>query len=328
MPIEVPSSALPPGVPQFHGEHLPQGEQEATRHLNVLVAQLVRYEWQFRHAVTLFDLCRGESDLSAKADITNIPIPRFPIVEQKANTLHAWEMMAARDGALAIYHFGQALTAVARGLGACPTIRARVDHSALRLARRAFEQSFPSYDAIRHAVGHAVDFGATVAEQEAHSAKPPWKLSFGNVSVEAPGDMPVRLVGDLTGGLHCVTYSGDMPVRLVGDLTDRLYCVTYRGRAHGYAIAVETLDALSWIREQTYLAFDAATDPEFYRCPSCEGRNLSEVYSRRVYRCTECNQPVTDEMMEVYRRRRRRTVVRSALIALLRARSQGLARAA
>ena len=74
------------------------------------------------------------------------------------------------------------------------------------------------------------------------------KAAGSDVSVEAPGDMPVRLVGDLT---------------------DRLYCVTYRGRAHGYAIAVETLDALSWIREQTYLAFDAATDPEFYRCPSC-----------------------------------------------------------
>jgi hypothetical protein len=109
MSIEVPSSAPPPGPPQIWGNHLSQGEQDAVLHLNGLLACLGHYEWQFRHTVTLFDLCRGEP---AKADI------KFPIIEQKANTLRAWEEMAARDGAMAIYHFGQALTAIARGLGA------------------------------------------------------------------------------------------------------------------------------------------------------------------------------------------------------------------
>ena len=103
-------------MPQFHGEHLPLGEQDAAHYLNVLLAQLGRYEWQFRNALALFDLCRKEvSDLSTKIDINNLP--KFPIIEGSGHTLRAWEMMAARDGAMAIYHFGQALTAIARGLG-------------------------------------------------------------------------------------------------------------------------------------------------------------------------------------------------------------------
>lgn len=104
-------------MPQFHGERLLQGEQDAAHHLNVLVAQLTRYEWQFRNGVALFDLCRKEaSDLAAKIDINNLP--RSPVIERPGNTLRGWEEMAARDGAMAIYHFGQALTAiVGRGGG-------------------------------------------------------------------------------------------------------------------------------------------------------------------------------------------------------------------
>jgi hypothetical protein len=308
MSIVVPSSALPPGPPRIDGEQVPQGEQDAVLHLNGLLACLGHYECQFRNAVAFFDLCRGEpTGPSAKIDITNIPIPRFPIIEQPANTLRAWEHMASRDGAMAIYHFGQALAAISHQLRRCPTIGAQVDYRSFRLARKDFKAHFPSHDAIRHAVGHAVDFSTTIAKRETHSIKPPWKRTFGNVTIQALGSKPMRFADSL----H-----------------DRAYCVTYKGHVHCYEVTVETLNALARVRERTYAVFDAAADPEFYRCPHCGGRNLSEVYSRRIYRCTDCNQPVTDEMMEVWRYRRHRAAARSALLVLLRARLQELTRAA
>ena len=79
---------------------------------------------------------------------------------------------------MAIYHFGQALTAVSQGWARARRCGAVVDHGALRLARRAFKAHFPSHDAIRHAVGHAVDFHATIEEMEAHSVREPWEQSY------------------------------------------------------------------------------------------------------------------------------------------------------
>src|SRR6516165_4698948 len=75
--------------------------------------------------------------------------PKYPVIESPAHTLGAWKSMAARDGALAIYHFGQALAAISPWLHKCPTVSARLDHPAVRLARKAFRAALPSYDAIR-----------------------------------------------------------------------------------------------------------------------------------------------------------------------------------
>ena len=270
MPIPVPPSSPPPSPPRIDGDHIPQNEHPSVSHLLGLLQLLGWYEWQFRHALTLFDLCQQEtSDLSAKRDIKEVP--KYPIIEASWHTLSAWKTMAARDGAMAIYHFGQALTAIPPRLHECPTVAPLVSHAAIRLARKSFTAVLPSYDAIRHAVGHAADFNATIEERDIHSIKPPWKGRFG---LEIVGTKPVRLTEQLFG---------------------RTYCVTYRGRVHSYEINAETLDVLSKARERTYAAFNRATDPEFYQCPYCARRDLMDVYGGRVYQCATCDRLVTDE---------------------------------
>jgi hypothetical protein len=105
-----------------------------------------------------------------------------------------------------------------------------VDHSARRPPQKAFEHRFPSHDAIRDVVSHQVDFGATMAERETHSIKPPWSRSFGNQTIEV---------------------AGSRPIRFADNLYDRVYCVTCRGGVHCYEITAETVKVLSAVREQT-----------------------------------------------------------------------------
>lgn len=245
---------------------------EPVRHLYGLLASLGGAEWTFRQALTLFDHCRTGSPLSAEIK----PPPKYSNFVAPWFTLQGWELMCARDGALAIYHFGQALDAIPKWLRNCPTLYDRVDHATLRLARRLFKAAFPSHDAIRHVVGHAVDFSATIKERERHSITRPWRRAFDNLTIQMVGPRPM--------------YSA-------GDLIDRVYKVTYDGDVHYYEIKGESLERLSAIRERTYEAFKAVVDLDFYTCFYCGSQDLKEVYGRRIYQCVRCDQMVTDELM-------------------------------
>jgi ribosomal protein L37AE/L43A len=261
------------------GDHIPNNEREAVRQLYGLLFLLGWYEQQFRHALALFDLCETER--------TSVP---------KDITLHGWKTMAARDGALAIYNFGQALAAISPRLHKCQTISARVDHPAVRLARKAFRAALPSYDAVRHAVSHASDFNATIEKRDEHSIMPPWKYSRANVTHEIIGAQPVRMTEQLI---------------------ERAYCVSYAGGVHYYEVTSQTLNVLSKARERVYAAFEQSVDPEFYQCPFCGSRDLQEVYGRRVYKCAACNDRLVTDEQFMYARIGRLRRARHALLALI-----------
>jgi hypothetical protein len=296
MPITVPISSPSPAPPMIDGDHIPNDEREAVRHLYGILFLLGWYEQQFRHALALFDGCvQGRSPPPETPNL----LPKYPIIEAEWNTLNAWETMAARDGAMSIYHFGQALIAIAPWLRNCPTPRACVDHAVIRLARKSFFAALPSYNAIRHAVGHAADFNATIELLEEHSVQAPWGHA----------------------GFHI---EGKRAVRLTEQLIGRTYYVSYAGDVHHFEMADNTLAVLLKVRERVYAAFDQAADPEFYQCPYCGRRDLQEVYGRRIYKCAGCNDRlITDEEFMYARTRRLRRARRVALLALIAWRARG-----
>jgi len=293
MTIEVPLSSPPPSPPQLEGQHVLEGDDlEQVRHLYMLLAMIGVSEWQFRQALALLEACRAYP--APSIDPANPPKfdpPKFPVYESQGFTRRAWQLMAAREGALTIYHFGQALAAVAPAVRQCSSIADRVDYAALRLARKSFKAAFPSHDAVRHVVGHAVDFTATVEERNRHSVMPPWEHAFNS---------------------HTMQYAGTRPIFKLGDLSDRAYLVTYEGDVHFYELKAETLERLSAIRERTYSAFRVVTDLDFYTCGYCGSRNLNEVYGRRVYRCGDCKELVVDELMLRAKYRRLREAAATA----------------
>ena len=81
--------------------------------------------------------------------------------------LTQWPMLAARDGAMSVYHFGVAMEGIKKSLPSYPTIDAGVDKKQIRIATNLFRKYFPRPEAIRHVVAHsAEEISAKVGDVE------------------------------------------------------------------------------------------------------------------------------------------------------------------
>jgi hypothetical protein len=156
----------------------------------------------------------------------------FQKLDLATDTLSGWQKMAARDGALTIYHFGKTIDAIWQSLPSCPALMTLVNESALRQASKEFRTNFPRYEAIRHVIGHTAEFSATPAQKEAHSIKGPW---------ESP---------------HVKIFGGAR-TQFSGNLYDRTYYVTFEGEVHGYEISMTTGDRLRDTKAKIHNSFAA-----------------------------------------------------------------------
>lgn len=234
MPIVVPPTDYAAGPPIIDRNRIPESEHPALLHLIELLGSLGQYERRFKHALLLFDLCANENhNLASQVEAGELS---FAHLDAATNTLSGWQMIAAREGAMAIYHFGHALIAIAAGLNTCPTLMTFVDHAAFRLARKRFEAAYPKYDAIRHVVSHVAEFSKTITERQKHSIKGVFKALFGRVGIEMTDPAASHQFSD--------------------NLYDRTYCVTYEGKVHSYEISEKTLNSLIDVRKQVYSAFE------------------------------------------------------------------------
>ena len=79
--------------------------------------------------------------------------------------------MAARDGALQIYHTGKIITKVVGAqLNNIPHIRCHVDTEKFRDPRRSFLSTFPNYELIRDAVAHShYELACSAAKFRSHA---------------------------------------------------------------------------------------------------------------------------------------------------------------
>ena len=64
-----------------------------------------------------------------------------------------WSFLAARDGAMTLFHFGQFIHEGMR-LDGCPTLAQQIDSKPMREARNKFRKTFPNTRIIRHSVAH------------------------------------------------------------------------------------------------------------------------------------------------------------------------------
>ena len=125
--------------PRLNEEGLPEAERETARNISSALMSLMSYIESFRDALALFDFC--------------------DTLDKRAAGNNAWKFLAARDGAMTIFHIGRAMAAVHEALDArsCPALLAMIDIPALRLARRRLEGLFPDFEELRHSVAHAGD---------------------------------------------------------------------------------------------------------------------------------------------------------------------------
>ena len=222
------------GPPDIERSHIAAGEMPALLHVVTLLAELGRYERHLLLAVYLYEYSQTAA----------FEIKDFARLEWALWTTGGWQSMAARDGALSIYHFGRAIEGLKNSLRFCPTLNAKVDHKKIRIAAKSFDATFPNNIAIRAAVAHVADFSKTPQDKFFHAVKGIFKLRW---------------------------FSSDDPTGvtwLPGNMNGHTYAATVNGKAYAYDLTLENAEKLRAIKLQIYSAFDATTRRPMERPPS------------------------------------------------------------
>ena len=198
----------------------------ALLHIVQLLAELGLYERRLLLAVYLYEYSQ-----TAGWELRN----DFAKMEWALWTTGGWQSMAARDGALTIYHFGKATEGLQNSFRFCPTLDNQIEHKTIRQARKTFDAAFPDNIAIRNAVAHVADLSQTAEKKKSHSVKGPYKKKW---------------------------FSSDDPegvTWLPGNMNDHTYAVTFMGKPYTYDLNLESVAKLREVKLQIFSAFEAAT---------------------------------------------------------------------
>jgi hypothetical protein len=222
------------GIPEIDRSCIAVDQMAALLHICQLLAELGLYERRFLLAVYLYEYCQ-----TAGWELRN----DWQKMERSLWTTGGWQQMAARDGALTIYHFGRAIEGLRESFRGCPALSDRVDHKKIREAYKSFKSGFPDFIEIRTAVAHVADFSGTTQKKFFHSVKGLFKAKW---------------------------FSSDSPAGITwlpGNMNDHTFAVTLEGKAYTYDLSLQNASQIRDIKLQIFSAFDAATiaKPRRYR---------------------------------------------------------------
>jgi hypothetical protein len=154
---------------------------------------------------------------------------------------NAWANIAARDGAIQIYHLGAVMRSIRRALRASPTLLSLTDLTKMRTAVRLLNSYFPNYELIRDAVAH----------------------SFYEVAPDAAGHRR-HTVHHAKGYGEGVSEGAGFAIS--DSLVNRNYVVTFRPRGAdtakiaSYEITAASIQKLVSVREHFWSAFEPARE--------------------------------------------------------------------
>lgn len=197
-----------PGVPHFIGFEAPVEERDGLRDLATNLNSLFGYVNDLRAAVDLFQTSMDEFMAMHRAGKS-----------AESERFSGWKGIAARDGAMTLYHFGKVWTDIPGQIARSPTLAKLVDREALKAGGNAFENGFPQWAGIRKGVAHRGDFGKSAARRKEHSVTSALKL---------PG---VDIVP--TGGTY-----------FTNSIVDSTYFCTVEGKVVQYDVTPETANRL------------------------------------------------------------------------------------
>ncbi|ETR78973.1 hypothetical protein X566_04625 [Afipia sp. P52-10] len=204
--------------PSLNYQIFPQEEINATSDVIHLVDELRSYCKDFLAALILFE---NFQVLKSEDNAVSDALRRLPF-------------LAARDGAMTIYHFGKVLHIIRSSFRATPTLLELVDTDLLKQVEKDFDRYFPLYFKMRQAVAHA---GENLAPSMDHGIK-------------GPVDIPGFVKSD----------AGTTVIRSA--INGREFIYTFEGEAVSYSISGDSLNQLCVTTEKVYTAFAKAYRPE------------------------------------------------------------------
>jgi hypothetical protein len=262
-------------VPRLYTSELPESEQTAAFFVEGQLLDFHSYVIRFGAVLSLFDYgARKYAVATEKHKVEKQKIkgtPGYheayrPIRKEYHDALELyreWMRIAARDGAMVIYHFGKSIEALKRNLHQCPTLEQLVSRDDLRLATNLFREHFPRFETIRDAVGHQ---GELTEDPKSFA-----KNSFTGV-YNAPG---IQIGETARNSVISDTISGG-----------RKYIVTNKGKILSYEVSRETLANLASVKDSFYDAFRKATPAlQDMMCRRLGVPTRSEIDKQRGDRC-------------------------------------------
>lgn len=213
--------------PNFKAEDLPEEERDEADSIRSNIGWLHDRATSFWAARMLFQNCAERQFLDPAG----------------GTIYHEWQLCAARDAVMSIYHYGRTLEGIDDALGVCPTLREMIDGTGKRAARKQFEKRFPSFIALRNALAHSAERTKTLKASRRH----------GRVSKRT-----IQLSPDIAIGL-----SEDAKSFV---LLDNIWGTTFSSQWDGEIVKCEINDQSGvWLDKTTdayWAAFDAIIDPE------------------------------------------------------------------
>ncbi len=135
------------GFPLIHPAmiaHCAEEDREAATFTHHQLTMLCLYGKAFIADQGLLSHC--EQSLSA---LSQREYYKSPIV--------SWKHIAARDGAINLYHFSTTLESISKSIGLAKSLHHTADHDKIKAARKLFRDTFPTVEKMRHSVAHAAD---------------------------------------------------------------------------------------------------------------------------------------------------------------------------
>lgn len=205
-------------VPLVDVSSLPESQQSAARAVDYALAGLDYYALNFKAALDLFDSCK----LHLRKHTT-----------KESKKWRDWQFIAARDGALSIYHFGWSMTAIDESLALCPNLRKHIAISERRKFRKLFNCHFPNnMKPVRDSIGHAAAKARNPRDYFNHAFTGRYK--FGKVWHQVSNFV------------------------VVDDLTGRKFSNSWQGKIVSYRINNASYKKLVTIKDGIYAEFDLA----------------------------------------------------------------------
>lgn len=213
--------------------NFPEDEHGQIWTISGQLGDLSSYLKNFEAAVSLFDFCIQAIQSQRGID------PQINV--HGMASLHRWQLIAGRDGAMTIYHFAKTMTAIRAGMSKCSSFRQLVNHDILRAATKLFEQLFPDFEGIRHAVAHTAELVRTAEATKMNS-----------------------FTGSCAGSALNFDEADRLMLRSV--LLNRQFTLTWNAKLLSYDVSRQTTELLARVLQQLYSGFAGAAEAQTTFC--------------------------------------------------------------
>jgi len=182
-----------PYAPSLHIEDASEKDKNDTWQCSSCLSNLRSYCEDFESAVALFNFSGVHKRMWMNSPHKGM-----------ARQFGSWRLLAARDGAMSIYHFAKTLGGVDNWSRQSDVIQSHINKEKIREARRLLREKFPRLEAIRHSVAHRAEITSSQRWVDTHA----FSGSFKNDALSIENSKNVIILNPLSNNVFTTTWEG------------------------------------------------------------------------------------------------------------------------